>query len=204
MWDLQYVQWSDWGFCEWAEAKQVVSSPQHLLQSDTVIWLWTERGGAARERLLMGTDRTWKRNKARQKRNGGELDLMMRVLSAPLRNGFCLPCVCMCVWRGLMVEGLVGFFTCWSFPLCLKPFCPFVLSPHLPFVNRSCVTLSLSLYSIFPPVMPHSSFYSFSSIFPPLGDYLYNTGWCFSPVLLCLFCCSFALQWHWQPLTDSL
>lgn len=37
-----------------------------------------EHGSAGREELLMVTGRTWKRNKARQKRDGVELDLMMR------------------------------------------------------------------------------------------------------------------------------
>lgn len=64
----------------------------------------------------MGTDRTWKRNKARQKRNGGELDLMMRVLSAPLRNGF-LPamCVYVCV-KGTDGGGVSGGFHQLKFP----------------------------------------------------------------------------------------
>lgn len=86
------------------------------------------------EGLLMGTDRTWKRNKARQERDGGELDLMMRVLSAPLRNGFS-PAVCVCVCESWMDSGGVSrAFHLLKFP-CLKPFCAFVLSPHLPFVN---------------------------------------------------------------------
>lgn len=122
--------------------------------------------GIERERLLMGTDRTWKRNKARQKRNVGVLDLMMRVLSAPLRNGFSLAMPCVCEvdgwWRGW------GFFTCWSFLLCLRLFCPFVLSS--PSAICQLQLCHPSFYSIFPTVMLHSSFLLFFwHLFPRLG-----------------------------------
>lgn len=83
----------------------------------------------------MGTDRTWKRNKARQERNGGELDLMMRALSAPLGNGFSpAMCVYVCVkwmdgggvsrvFHGLNVSSL---FKTLSFICQLQP-CFFIL-----------------------------------------------------------------------------
>ena len=84
------------GFCELASSI-LGPTPPPACHSDLIVE-GAGRGGG-REGLLMGTDRTWKRNKARQKRNGGELDLMMRVLSAPLLNGFS-PAVCVCVCEG--------------------------------------------------------------------------------------------------------
>lgn len=71
---------------------------------------------------MMGTDRTWERKKARQKRNGGKLDLMMKVLSAPPCNGFSVSAREMDGWFGDCVEVgcyrygvLVGFSPAVSF-----------------------------------------------------------------------------------------
>lgn len=119
----------------------------------------------------MGTDRTWKRNKARQKRNGAELDLVMRVLSAPLRNGFFFACcVCVCEVDGWWV-GVCGVFHLLKFTSLSKTplsLCPFVLSLHLSFVNCSCATLCFIFYSIFAWVISQTSFlFPFFILFVP-------------------------------------
>lgn len=75
--------------------------------------------------LLMGSDTTWKRNKARQE---GGLDLMMKVLWA-LPNGFFAWCLCVraCVVDGWW-KGQWGFSSAEVSPHCLKVLYPIVFS----------------------------------------------------------------------------
>lgn len=190
-----------------------VSSPPHLFQPDTVIWLWAGRGGARKERLLMGVDNTCRRNKARDKSDRGGLDPAMGALSSR-PNGFSLV---VCVWSGWMVEGLVGFFTWWCSSLRLKPLLsirlhltPYLMAPSSTLLHwedhrrgyvktmirggNKCHFLSINVGFCSDPDkstyrdsgLDLSLFTWTSSLFffPPLGRQLWNT------------CCNVSFQTH--------
>lgn len=152
----------------------------------------------------MGTDRTWKRNKARQKRNGAELDLMMRVLSAPLRNGFfCVLRVCVCEVDGWWV-GVCGVFHLLKFPSLSKT--PLSLRPQPPSVVcqlQLCHSLFYLLLHLCLSYLTNffslSILYSLCSMFFLLGSYLFGLHGAADISCLVSFYCSFALQQHHCP-----
>lgn len=164
---LQYACWPSWGLCDWGwRAASSILPHWHLLQSDTVIWLWMQQRGL-RERGYWWVQIELGKGTKKDRRGMGGGDLMMRVLSAPLRNGFS-PAMSVYLsevdwwWKGVV-------FTCSMFCLFSKTLLSNCSSA--PISQLSTAAGSLLLHPLTPPfstVMPHPSFLFFSSHFFPI------------------------------------